>query len=227
MPDKGPAALSLAVHGILALLLVLSFGQARPLATSAGRAMPTIMLGMDLPKPAVAQALPPPAPPPVPRHVAHKLVAQAPPPMAQLGDTPAEPAQQPVSAVAAEPAVVEPPVPSEATATAEATPAASGPAEALPLLYLAEVSRLIRLRLGYPEQARLDRAKGTAVVHILLARDGTVLGVELVRGAGHPALDAEAREVVLRIHKFPELPDYYARGEQRFAIDQPIGFRGS
>jgi len=107
------------------------------------------------------------------------------------------------------------------------TSAAGARSEPPPLLYLAEVSRLIRLRLDYPAPARLDRAQGMAVVHIVLARDGTVLSVDLIQGAGDPALDEEARAVVLRIHKFPGLPEDYARGEQRFAIDQPIGFRAS
>lgn len=220
MPGTGPAALSLAAHGALVLLLALAFGQARPLATSRGRTPPVILLGAELPRPVPAQAPPPPAPH-VPRHVTQHL-APAQPPVAQPGPTQAAP-PEPAAAAAAS---ADPPVPAGQTSAAEAAPAASGPASPPPLLYLAEVSRLIQLRLDYPEQARQDRAKGTALVHILLARDGTVLSVELVRGAGHPALDAEAREVVLRIHKFPQLPEYYARGEQRFAIDQPIGFRG-
>jgi TonB family protein len=219
MREAGPAALSLAAHGVLALLLVLAFGQLRPLAGSAARSLPAIVLGLELPKPALAPApAPPPARPRPARHVARGAapVPAAQTPVATAGDTQLAPPQPPA-------AVEE----SVAAAPAEPAAAAAGAAaEAPPLLYLAEVSRLIRLRLDYPEQARLDRARGTALVHILLARDGTVLSVELLRGAGHPALDAEAREVVLRIHKFPELPDYYARGEQRFAIDQPIGFVG-
>jgi TonB family protein len=222
MPGTGPAALSLAVHGALALLLVLAFGRAMPLARPAAKTMPAILLGMDLPRPAALPA----APPHAPRRVARAAHAAAPPPVAARDEAPAAAAQQAAPAPLPAPVAGAEPAPAAAPA-AEAAPAGGGPAEAPPLLYLAEVSRLIRLRLDYPAQARQDRARGTALVHILLARDGTVLSVELVRGAGHPALDAEAREVVLRIRKFPELPAYYARGEQRFAIDQPIGFVGS
>jgi protein TonB len=208
-------ALSLAVHGAVAVLALLAFGHSRPLARPAAAKLPMIVLGVGLPKPvAVAQAKAAPAL----RHPRRPVVHSAAP--AQPVTMPAEPQTVPQEQAA-------PVVATAGPAPSETPPAAGEPAGPLPLLYLAEVSRLIRLRLDYPAQARLDRASGVAVVHILLARDGTVLSVELVRGAGHPALDAEAREVVLRIGKFPDLPAYYARGEQRFAIDQPIGFRAS
>lgn len=224
MRGAGPVAVSLAVHGLAALLLVLAFGHARLLPRPAVRALPAIVLDMEVPRPALAQAAPPPAPPRVERRMVRVALRAAQKPVAQFGDTPVTPVQSDEPAAAAPVAAI----PAEAPAApVEAAAAASGPAEPPPLLYLAEVSRLIRLRLDYPAQARQDKARGTALVHILLARDGTVLSVEVVHGAGHPALDTEAREVVLRIHKFPELPEYYARGESRFAIDQPIGFVGS
>jgi protein TonB len=97
--------------------------------------------------------------------------------------------------------------------------------EPLPIEYLKEVSRMIRVNLNYPWQAKRDRVEGTVVVHILLARDGSVVSVSLVQGASNSALDEEACNVVLRIRKFPGLPEDVLRGGREFAIDQPIRFR--
>lgn len=220
LPKAGAAALSLVLHGAVLLLAALVVHTVKPVGPTA-KAVMLIALEQG-PAPAAAnQAAPA---PPRSRHKPQASRAPAAAPAGTEAAIPREPAQ-PAFAAASSEDQARPETPQPAPAGAGA-PTAGVQAEPPPLLYLAEVSRLIRLRLDYPAQARLDQAQGTAVVHILLARDGTVLSVELIQGAGHPALDQEAREVVLRIHKFPELPAYYARGEQRFAIDQPIGFRG-
>ena len=206
----GAAALSLLVHCTILVLAVLAAGGQRP----PPQAPKLLLIALDSPPRATTPSVSHPLAP-----TRHKPGARPAPAPTRVAPQ-AEPA--PVTARVAD--RKQPDAPPPAAAEVDAV-AAAAPTEPPPLLYLAEVSRLIRLRLDYPARARLDRAQGTAVVHILLARDGTVLRVDLVQGAGHPALDEEARAVVLRIHKFPELPDSYARGEQRFAIDQPIGFR--
>ena len=95
--------------------------------------------------------------------------------------------------------------------------------QAPPLAYLTEVSRMIRVNLSYPPQAHTH---GIAVVHIRIARDGTVLDAGVIHSSGNPALDEEARAVVLRIGKFPEPPSAYFPDVGDFGIDQPIHFLG-
>ena len=220
VPRAGATALSLAVHCTVLVLAALAFGM-HPALRPPLRMIPLITLEQAPPTPAKAA----PAPAAAPRLPHRPRAAARPDPAAAQAPAPHGSEPQPLVSslpAAAEPAAEAQPAPAPADSAAPV-----GHTEAPPLLYLAEVSRLIRLRLDYPARARLERAQGTAVVRILLARDGTVLSVEVIQGAGNPALDEEARAVVLRIHKFPGLPDDYARGEERFAIDQPIGFRGA
>ncbi|HWY23943.1 MAG TPA: energy transducer TonB [Nevskia sp.] len=216
LAKAGAAALALVLHCAILLLAALSIHAVKP-AGPAPKAVMPIALEQG-PAPSTASQA---APPPIPRRRPH--ASRPEPPAAAATDAPIPPEQPQPALIAASPGdQARPETPQPPAAGAELPTAGEPP----PLLYLAEVSRLIRLRLDDPARARLERAQGTVVVHILLARDGTVLSAEVIQGAGHPALDEEARQVVLRIHKFPELPEYYARGEQRFAIDQPIGFRG-
>jgi len=104
--------------------------------------------------------------------------------------------------------------------------ASAGIIEPLPLAYLTRVMMTIGLNRRYPLKALANREQGIAVVHIHLARDGSVLDVEVIRSSGHQALDDEARDVVLRIGSFQALPPEYARGAEDFFIDQPIRFTG-
>lgn len=113
-----------------------------------------------------------------------------------------------------------------ASATAPSRPASMGIVEPLPMAYLTHVMMTIGLNRRYPLKALANREQGTAVVHIHLSRDGSVLDVTVIKSSGYPVLDAEARDVVLRIAKFQALAPEYARGAEDFAIDQPIRFTG-
>jgi protein TonB len=111
-----------------------------------------------------------------------------------------------------------------APAGAETSAAAAGDdaGAATPLAYLVEVSRVIRVNLDRTAAPRSQH--GVTVVHIRIARDGTVLDAGIIRSSGSPALDQEARDVVLRIHKFPEPPVAFFPQDGAFSIDQPIRF---
>lgn len=95
----------------------------------------------------------------------------------------------------------------------------------VPWAYLWKVKRLIGDQRRYPRKAYGERQQGKAVVRIHLSRDGQLLGAHLLRSTGYPLLDEEARDVVLRIGRFPPLPEQYLVGQLEFAIDQPIEFQ--
>jgi TonB family protein len=218
-------ALSAAVHCAVLVLLIWSTGSGSMIAPLPPRAVTLIDLEGLAQTPATpAAAAPAKARPRFARKNAG--TPRLPPPtQATLVSgpwAPPPPADSPPAlAVAPAPPAAAAPVPGPNSAPAAAS---VEQAEPLPLLYLAEVSRMIRSHLAL--SGRQDHAHGTVVVHIVLARDGTVLGAAVIQGAGFAALDEAAREVVLRIRKFPELPVEFARGQQQFAIDQPIGFNG-
>jgi TonB family protein len=160
---------------------------------------------------------------PVPRAVAEFAAALSPP------ASPAKAVQ--VAATISEPALSKgnsSPMAAASTGTAAqrlaalASPvAAAGGIGGLPLFYRREVSTLIDYRLRPP-----PAVTGTVVVRMHLRRDGIVLGAMVIRGSGTPALDQEAREVVLRIHRFDWLPDDAIPGVADFSIDEPIRFHG-
>jgi len=103
-------------------------------------------------------------------------------------------------------------------------PSGQGEPAEIPWAYLWKVKRLINEHRHYPRKAYGARQQGTAVVRIQLSRDGQLLAAQLKKSSGHALLDAEARDVVLRIGRFPPLPEQYLIGQLEFAIDQPIEF---
>ncbi len=95
----------------------------------------------------------------------------------------------------------------------------------VPWAYLWTVKRLIGEQRRYPRKAYGERQQGKAVVRIHLSRDGQLLSAHLLKSSGYTLLDEEARDVVLRISRFPPLPEQYLVGQLEFAIDQPIEFQ--
>lgn len=145
---------------------------------------------------------------------------------------------------ASPPAALAPAAPPETTEAATAVPVAAGsagveplasaavqapaPLEAEtppPLAYLAQVSAIIGRARHYPWSALQYREQGDVIVRMHLLRDGTVISANVVQSSGHAALDAEARDVVLRIARFPPFPADYLPAQRSFDIDQPILFR--
>ncbi len=229
-PRNAAWLVSLCLHAIAALLLIgaMTRQQAMPQPKNA-----VAVIALQSPAaPAVVEA-PHPAPA-RPRPHPHQAVARATSANWQTrpAPTPEAPPAAPAQAVAMEtpPLPTATPAPDPAPAVAAQASPSTVPAAAgthvdapSPLAYLVEVSRVIRLNLNYPAQAHRH---GVAVVHIRIARDGTVLSAGLVQSSGTPELDQEAREVVLRIHRFPEPPGAYVSDSGDFSIDQPIRFLG-
>lgn len=141
---------------------------------------------------------------------------KAPPPPSTLQVSPATPAPPAVAAAA--------------SSEAAPTPAAAPPSDAElsvppPTAYLRHITRIINFEQKYPWSARQYDQQGDVIVRMHLMRDGRVVSVALIRSSGYAALDDEARNVILRIMKFPPFPSDYLPQVGEFDIDQPITFR--
>lgn len=217
-------AVSLLLHVLLVLLLVLR-PEPPPIAAKQPRIMVATLLAPAAQQAATARAVasaPPivearrPDPPPAKARAA-KPVRRASPPAAAV-----------TSAAPAPPAAASPPQTTPA-ADSGGVPAARLPdSEELddrPIAYLVTLTRVIRRTLKYPWHARQYRQEGDAIVRMHMRRDGTVLGATLIQSSGYSALDEEAREVVLRVRRFPPFPADYRPSRQEFEIDQPVTFR--
>lgn len=113
----------------------------------------------------------------------------------------------------------------DASTLAAAAPDAVEPEVPPPLEYLRRISKIISLSQKYPWHARQYGHQGDVIVRMHLARDGTVMTATLLSSSGHASLDAEARDVVLRIRRFPPFPADYIPQQHEFDIDQPVSFR--
>lgn len=75
---------------------------------------------------------------------------------------------------------------------------------------IADYAALLKSWLGrhmhYPVQARLNGIEGTAVVRVVMSRDGRILSYQLEQSSGHAVLDREAIEAVKRSAPLPPLP---------------------
>jgi len=63
------------------------------------------------------------------------------------------------------------------------------------------------LKLRYPPSSIRAHEEGQVLLNVLVDADGHAQRVEIARGSGHAALDAAAREAVLRAHFKPVLRD--------------------
>lgn len=204
----------------------------------------TLHLGMVLLLVGILPAAPPAVPPAEQRTTMILLPAPASPaaasPQADAALKPAlsaaapKPRPKPARVVRPEP----PPAPALAQSRPVAPPRASTPAPRattagapagpvmvrFPTAYLVRVSRMITMRLRYPAYSRQFDEQGRAVVRVTLARDGTVLDAVVVRRTGYRYLDEEARNVILRIARFPPVPEHISPAQKEFLIDQPISF---
>jgi protein TonB len=184
------------------------------------------------------------APPPEENFIIMDLVAQragqsAEPPLVRAESLPtptAKPASSPKpqrkSAAAKKSAVSKPEPMAETQAQspiAAPAPATSMPQggdvqEQFPPAYLRTIARILNYRTVWPASEKRDGHRGTAIVNMQLARDGTVLAALLVRGTGYPLLDKEAVGVIRRVARFPPVPAEYRPDLQEFTIYQPVGF---
>ncbi|HZR33980.1 MAG TPA: TonB family protein, partial [Nevskia sp.] len=94
-----------------------------------------------------------------------------------------------------------------------------------PPSYLSQITSKISENFRYPPKSVQNEEEGDAVVRIRMARDGTILGVELQKKTGFVALDAEARNVFDRIVKFPPVPADVFPEAASFEFTLPINFK--
>ena len=60
--------------------------------------------------------------------------------------------------------------------------------------------------LNYPEEARAQKLYGDLLLTVGLRRDGTIHTITVIKGSGHPLLDAAAERIVRLSGPFPALP---------------------
>ena len=215
---------SLCLHAAVFLLLFLGL-QHHHSALPAKRSTAVIALNAPLYAPPAPPAIPSRTLPatPVRRHHSNGAATPASRPIGQM---PPEPASQTAAAPStAQVATAAEATPAPSIAEIPAAPSATGEAQLPqppPLAYLIEVSRIIRVHLDDQK----PRVHGLTVVHIRIARDGSLLGAGIAQSSGSSAVDEAALSVIVGIHRFPEPPSAYLSAIGDFSIDQPIRFLG-
>lgn len=179
---------------------------------------------VSLPAPASdAQEPPPPkaAAQNRPRPVSKPLPSPSPKPKANLAPASvAKPADGPAEE---SPVMPLPPAPQAAGAAPVSGAAAAHAARNAALSAWQTAIRLhLERRKRYPDQARVRRQEGEAMVRFTMTRDGRVTVAELVRGSGHAALDRETLALPERAQPLPPPPAEIA-GDQ-IEIVVPIQF---
>lgn len=96
--------------------------------------------------------------------------------------------------------------------------------EKLERQYARLVSRVISMNQRYPVYSKQFGETGLIMVRVDLSQDGSVRNVAMMTPSGYRYLDDEARNVILRIARFPAVPALLMRGQSIFVIDQPIRF---
>lgn len=84
--------------------------------------------------------------------------------------------------------------------------------------YARDASQLILERLVYPEDARRQEVEGRAQIRLVIARDGTLVSHEILRGTGHAGLDQAVSRAVTEVARFPRLPRGYREPRLNFVV---------
>ncbi len=105
---------------------------------------------------------------------------------------------------------------------ASGTGAATDEADSTQTDYLATLRRWFEKNKSYPQQARIGRQEGTAILRVIFDRDGYVLEYELVRSSGHATLDREVKAMIERAAPLPPIPAELNR--RRLELRVPIQF---
>jgi protein TonB len=92
--------------------------------------------------------------------------------------------------------------------------------------YLNRVRRWIAKYKKYPPEAMKRKQEGTVLVAFTLARDGTVLSVDIERSSGVPVIDQAVFDMMRRASPVPPVPPHYAGTTLSIAmpIRYSIGF---
>lgn len=153
-------------------------------------------------------------PRPLSKPRADLIPESVPEPVAKPADGPAG-AEKPASSF--------PPAPQAAGAVPTARTAAENAARDTALsVWRMAIRQHLERRKRYPDQARVRRQEGEAMVRFTMTRDGRVTAAELARGSGHAALDREVLALPERAQPLPPPPADVA-GE-RIEIVIPIQF---
>jgi len=88
--------------------------------------------------------------------------------------------------------------------------------------YFERLRRHLAKHKRYPPEASKQKQEGKVQVSFTLARNGTVLSAEIVRGSGFPMLDQAVLDMLRTASPMPPLPERFT-GE-RIQITMPIGF---
>ena len=88
--------------------------------------------------------------------------------------------------------------------------------------YLARVRAWLERHKRYPRRARLLRQEGTAMLYLVMDREGKLRDYEVRRSTGHELLDQAVVTMVERAQPFPSMPDSMTRS--RLEIVVPVEF---
>jgi protein TonB len=206
---KGPLTVSLALHGTIVLLVLLSFRKGAPpalppiyrvnivAAPPGPRAIGTVQPEPVVPEPATAPAVTPPAPTPKEKAVP---IAKVTPPKTASRSTPNEKAATPAPKTPA-PKAGGGPIGGKGSDVA--TVQTEGIDFPFPG-YLNNIVRQIALRFN-PSDASSGRR---AEVRFVIRRDGSVIGIGFVTRSGSYAFDLEAQGAIeAAAREFGPLPD--------------------
>jgi TonB family protein len=75
--------------------------------------------------------------------------------------------------------------------------------------YFASIKRKIELVWQYPYEAAVAGVQGELTVDFVIARNGKVESIELIRGSGHKVLDEEALRSIRKAAPFDPIPAEY------------------
>jgi protein TonB len=88
--------------------------------------------------------------------------------------------------------------------------------------YKGKVRQRLERRKKYPNSAQSRGIAGTATVSFVIAKDGSVHGITLVKSSGHQILDDEAAALPQRCSPMPPLPKSYTGANLKLTV--PIRF---
>ncbi|SDH22224.1 energy transducer TonB [Roseospirillum parvum] len=88
--------------------------------------------------------------------------------------------------------------------------------------YAARLIAWLEAHKRYPRKARLRRQEGTALVRVVIDRQGRVLSRDLGHGSGHASLDAAALELIDRAQPLPAVPAHL--GGHQLSLSVPIRY---
>jgi protein TonB len=182
----GAGLVTLAAHVLIVTAIVAGLHQANRVVTPV-----VVTVQLDA-KPLKHDELAPPKLPVLARPAAFTAampqITIAPPPPGPIAASPPGPTSP------AGPAVVPPP--------AASVPHVSNAAPTWQAQLLARLEEAKR----YPEEARMHRWQGVAMLYFSMDRDGKVLSADIKQGSGYPVLDAEALALIQRAQPLPKPP---------------------